>query len=74
MDNGENELDLDLSLNKSSLSQYAVLKRSGEFNYEYTVQEVSNFVKDQHSILFLIDDHLQLPYELFDQVRKVIQP
>ena len=57
--------------NRSSLTNYKVLKRTGAFHKTEAIQSAVSTITDPHSIVLLFDLHLLTPSTFFSVVRKV---
>ena len=57
--------------NRSSLTNYRVLKRTGAFHKTEAIQSAVSTITDPHSIVLLFDLHLLTPSTFFSVVRKV---
>lgn len=70
LDYGNNGLQIEGALETSPVT-CSVIKASGPFHQTQAIQRASKIVTDPHSILLSLDVHMQLPSNVFDQVRKV---
>ena len=70
-DYNSTDINLDEVLQQSTLRNYAVLRKSGDYSRTASFNDAISLVKDQQSIIFLLDLHLDIASSLIDDVRKV---
>ncbi|XP_068751730.1 uncharacterized protein [Montipora capricornis] len=69
-DYNSNDINLEEVLRRSSLRNYTVLKKSGDYSRATAFSEAINLVRDPHSIVFLMDLHLDIASSLINSIRK----
>ena len=65
------DIDLNVSLKRSGLKRYTVIKRPGIFIKTQAYNEAVSLVKDSNSIVFLLDLHLDISSNFLQSIRKV---
>lgn len=65
------EINLEEVLKQSTLTNYKVLRRSGEYSRTTSFTEAIELVTDPHSIIFLTDLHLEIASPMINSIRKV---
>ncbi|EDO38812.1 predicted protein, partial [Nematostella vectensis] len=64
------DLDIERELSKRSLPPYKLIKKAGAYSRVQSFNAAIRTVTDSHTIIFTVDLHLELPYSLFDDIRK----
>ena len=68
-----NSLDINLEkvLRESSLTRYMFLRETGEYSRTQSFTEAINLVSDPHSIIVMLDLHLDVETPFINNIRKV---
>lgn len=70
-DYNSSDINLNKVLRQSSLTNYMLLIRDGEYSRTRSFTEAINLVSDPHSIIFMVDLHLHISSPLINSIRKV---
>ncbi|XP_020897741.1 uncharacterized protein LOC110236544 [Exaiptasia diaphana] len=70
VDYGNNGVDVAGEFRKYNVTNFTIMKKEGKFHKTLAIDEAAKSVKDDNSIVFLTDLHLNAPHSLFENVRK----
>ena len=70
-DFNSSDINLKKVLRESSLTSYMFLRESGEYSRTHSFTEAINLVSDPHSIIVMLDLHLDVATPFINDVRKV---
>ena len=70
-DYNSTDINLEKVLKESSLTNYMFLRENGEYSRTQSFTEAINLVSDPHSIIFMVDLHLDIATPFINNIRKV---
>ena len=70
-DYNSSDINLKKVLRESSLTSYMILRESGEYSRTRSFTEAINLVSDPHSIVVMLDLHLDVETPFINNIRKV---
>ena len=70
-DYNSSDINLEKVLRESSLTRYMFLRETGEYSRTQSFTEAINLVSDPHSIIVMLDLHLDVETPFINNIRKV---